>query len=472
MRRVDNENFELDDGSIINTKERALQYVQLPKREYLEDADFFELGIPNPELIFQHFRDEGLLTQNQATAILTGLRPILYKEPNLIEVSGHIIICGDIHGQYLDLVTIMESNGFPNENNKYLFLGDYVDRGHYSLECFLLLAALKIKYPEYVYLLRGNHESARITNHFSFRKECIYKQGNAVYNECVECFEALPLAAVVDKKIFCVHGGISPSLDKLEDINKQHRFGEIPTRGLVNDLLWSDPHPYDFESDNSFDFAPVKFKENINRRTSYFYTYAGVESFLKSNGLESIIRGHEVQMDGFLSYKKYRKLPSVISLFSAPNYTGAYKNKAAWINYTKEGINIRQFTHRRHSYNLPNFDNAFGWSLPYIIEKTDIILMQVYAEYFLAEIDQVKDQNDLCKIADNLAGTMHKLKTNIVRLKDVRKNHETNTELLNLHQIDLEPGESLAVKDEDIKMLIDSFEDAHSSDSENEEWKE
>jgi serine/threonine-protein phosphatase 2B catalytic subunit len=122
-----------------------------------------------------------------------------------------------------------------------VFLGDYVDRGIYSIECLLLLLALKLQYPQNIYLLRGNHESRTMTEYFTFREEILEKYDNEVYDAILQMFDTMPLVAIVNKEYLCMHGGVSPNMKTLEEINKVNRFQEVPLEGLLCDLLWSDP---------------------------------------------------------------------------------------------------------------------------------------------------------------------------------------------------------------------------------------
>lgn len=168
---------------------------------------------------------------------------------------------GDIHGQYYDLLRLFEYGSFPPESN-YLFLGDYVDRGKQSLETICLLLAYKIKYPENFFLLRGNHECASINRIYGFYDECKYLIKNLLNFYCnnlfilfigkrryniklwkifTDCFNCLPVAAIVDEKIFCCHGGLSPDLQSMEQIRRIMRPTDVPDQGLLCDLLWSDP---------------------------------------------------------------------------------------------------------------------------------------------------------------------------------------------------------------------------------------
>jgi len=165
---------------------------------------------------------------------------IIKKEPNLASISEPVCIVGDIHGQFYDLCHLIEKAGKPKKIN-YLFMGDYVDRGIYSMEVIILLFALKLNYPESLLLLRGNHECRNMTQHFTFREEAINKYDEEVYDLCMNVFDALPLSAIVNKKYLAVHGGISPELKKLDNFEKINRFQEPPTEGLFCDLLWSDP---------------------------------------------------------------------------------------------------------------------------------------------------------------------------------------------------------------------------------------
>ncbi|KAJ2816370.1 3',5'-cyclic-nucleotide phosphodiesterase (PDEase) (3':5'-CNP), partial [Coemansia erecta] len=363
-----------DDGQQTPTTERVMKDVALPAREIPEHSALFEDGDerrPQCALLRDHFFREGRLREQDALAILREATQLLRSEPTLLTLASPVTICGDVHGQYYDLMKLFEVGGDP-ASTQYLFLGDYVDRGYFSVECLLYLYALKLRHPQTVFMLRGNHECRHLTDYFTFKLECLHKYSERVYEAAVESFCALPLGAVVNGQFLCIHGGLSPELHTLDDLRSLDRFREPPTHGLMCDLLWADPvEDFGHEKNKSF------FVHNYARGCSYFFSYAATCAFLERNGLLSLVRAHEAQDAGYRMYRKSKTtgFPAVITLFSAPNYLDAYNNKAAVLKYENNVMNIRQFNCSPHPYWLPNFMDVFTWSLPFVGEKmTDMLL--------------------------------------------------------------------------------------------------
>lgn len=250
---------------------------------------------------------------NSRTILLT-INQIL-KKNYFILFNINKQICGDIHGQYYDLLRLFEYGGFPPEAN-YLFLGDYVDRGKQSLETICLLLAYKIKYPENFFILRGNHECASINRIYGFYDECKRRYNIKLWKTFTDCFNCLPIAAVIDEKIFCMHGGLSPDLNQMEQIRKVMRPTDVPDVGLLCDLLWSDP-----EKDI------VGWSEN-DRGVSFTFGPDIVSRFLQKHDLELICRAHQVVEDGYEFFSKRQ----LVTLFSAPNYCGEFDNAGAMMS--------------------------------------------------------------------------------------------------------------------------------------------
>ncbi|KAG1815066.1 Metallo-dependent phosphatase-like protein [Suillus subaureus] len=388
----------LEDGNTISTQERVVKDVQAPAMGVPTDAQFFSRQDPTkPDVAFlkNHFYREGRVTEDQAIWILEKATALLRAEPNVLQVDAPITVCGDIHGQYYDLMKLFEVGGSPADT-RYLFLGDYVDRGYFSIECVLYLWSLKIWYPDTLFLLRGNHECRHLTDYFTFKLECKHKYSERIYDACMESFCALPLAAIMNKQFLCIHGGLSPELNTLDDIRAIDRFREPPTHGLMCDILWSDPVE---------DFGQEKMNEsfvhNHVRGCSYFFTYQAACQFLERNNLLSIIRAHEAQDAGYRMYRKTKTtgFPSVMTIFSAPNYLDVYNNKAAVLKYESNVMNIRQFNCTPHPYWLPNFMDVFTWSLPFVGEKITDMLVAVLNTCSKEELEESDEENVVSRVS-------------------------------------------------------------------------
>lgn len=242
------------------------------------------------------------LKNAEITAICTAAREVLLSQPALVELSAPVKIVGDVHGQYTDLIRLFEMCGFP-PNANFLFLGDYVDRGKQSLETILLLFCYKLKFPENFFLLRGNHECANVTRVYGFYDECKRRCNIKVWKTFVDTFNCLPIAAIVAGKIFCVHGGLSPSLTHMDDIRHIARPTDVPEYGLLNDLLWSDPA--DMETD----------WEANERGVSYCFGKKVIMEFLQRHDFDLVCRAHMVVEDGYEFFNDR----ILVTVFSAPN---------------------------------------------------------------------------------------------------------------------------------------------------------
>jgi len=181
------------------------------------------------------------IDQDEVEQLCFKARELLASEANVQPIDSPVTLCGDIHGQFYDLKELFKHGGECPDTN-YLFLGDFVDRGYFSVETFLLLLALKVRYPDRIMLIRGNHESRQITQVYGFYEECFRKYGSAyVWQLCTDVFDYLALAAIVDNEVLCVHGGLSPAVTSLDQIRLIDRKVEVPRSGPMCDLLWSDP---------------------------------------------------------------------------------------------------------------------------------------------------------------------------------------------------------------------------------------
>ena len=251
------------------------------------------------------------LKEEEIKFLIENSLPIIKEQKMLVELEAPLHVCGDIHGQYYDLLRIFEHCGYPGEYN-YLFLGDYVDRGKQSLETVCLLLCYKIKYPEKVTLLRGNHESSVTNRIYGFYDECKRRYNIRLWKSFTDLFNYLPVAALIDDKILCMHGGLSPDLKNIQNIQDISRPTDIPDQGLLCDLLWSDP-----------DKEAVDYDEN-DRGVSVIFGEKVVTDFNKKNDLDLIIRAHQVVDEGYEFFANRQ----LITIFSAPNYCGEFDNSA------------------------------------------------------------------------------------------------------------------------------------------------
>ncbi|KAJ4836831.1 Serine/threonine-protein phosphatase 5 [Turnera subulata] len=267
------------------------------------------------------FKSQKCLHKRYAYQIVLQTRELLRALPSLVDINvpegKHFTVCGDVHGQFYDLVNIFELNGLPSEENPYLFNGDFVDRGSFSVEVILTLFAFKCMCPSAIYLSRGNHESKSMNKIYGFEGEVRSKLSETFVELFAEVFCCLPLAHVINQKVFVVHGGLF-SVDgvKLSDIRAIDRFCEPPEEGLMCELLWSDPQPFPGRGPSKRGVG-LSFGKDVT------------EKFLRENNLDLVVRSHEVKDEGY----EIEHDGKLITVFSAPNYCDQMGNKGAFIRF-------------------------------------------------------------------------------------------------------------------------------------------
>lgn len=261
-----------------------------------------------------------LLDELAIALLCDHLKQVLLQETNVKVVPTPVTVVGDVHGQVFDLLELFKIGG-PVPHTNYLFLGDYVDRGPFSIETITLLACLKLKHPERITLLRGNHESRQITQVYGFYAECNRKFGGpAVWQHFTDLFDYLPIASSIGGKHLAVHGGLSPSIHHLDQIRILDRFAEIPHDGPLADLMWSDPDP----EKEGFVISP--------RGAGYVFGQDVVQKFLHLNDLDHIVRAHQLCMTG------YQELfdNTLSTVWSAPNYCYRFGNTASILEIAED----------------------------------------------------------------------------------------------------------------------------------------
>ncbi|CAL2041294.1 unnamed protein product [Caenorhabditis brenneri] len=299
-------------------------------------------------------------------------RELIWTEPICLKLEAPICVMGDIHGQFDDLLGMFDLNGWPlteteiqwfkentlkikkpqskseqkstqqdsnpgqqqqqksivgmenrsekEEHKRYLFLGDYVDRGQYSMEVVTLLIAIKMLYPDRIYMLRGNHESRSVNCHYGFWREVTARYDQNLYDCYQNLFNVLPFCAVIQNSIICMHGGISEQLKNLNQFTVFKRPLEIPDVGVLADLTWADPDP------------TIKLYKPSSRGASYVFGSQALRQFLKKLNLQMVIRAHQVVEDGYEFFDEKR----LVTIFSAPNYCGQNDNTAAILRIDKK----------------------------------------------------------------------------------------------------------------------------------------
>ncbi|KAF9339290.1 Protein with carboxyl methyl esterase activity [Linnemannia elongata] len=282
--------------------------------------------MPGPDEWLETVRQCQPLPELEIKKLCEMVKELLMEESNIQPVRSPVTVCGDIHGQFYDLMELFRVGGEIPETN-YIFMGDFVDRGFNSLETFTLLMVLKARWPDKITLLRGNHESRQITNVYGFYGkflekqdlsldyyECQTKYGNAnVWKYCCQVFDYLTLAAIVDGRVLCVHGGLSPDVRTLDQIRTIQRCQEIPHEGAFSDLVWSDPDDID-----GWGVSP--------RGAGWLFGAKVTSEFNHVNGLNLIARAHQLVQEGF---KYMFPDDNLVTVWSAPNYCYRCGNVAA-----------------------------------------------------------------------------------------------------------------------------------------------
>lgn len=267
-------------------------------------------------------RGGGHLTEPDLHLLLSKLSEVLYQESTLLTLPLPVTVCGDLHGQLYDVFELFKISG-DVDNNHYLFLGDYVDRGFFSVETFCYLAALKLKYPDRMHLIRGNHECRIINKPYGFYTECVSRYGHAgPWNVFNEVFDLLPMAAIVGGNIFCVHGGLSPSIRFVEQAATYDRNAELPTNGPLGDLAWSDPEP------------GVETWQANQRGGGMLFGQKPTNEFCHENRVNLICRAHQIAMKG---YEYFFGEDQIVTVWSAPNYCYHSGNDAAVLKIDEQG---------------------------------------------------------------------------------------------------------------------------------------
>jgi len=372
-------------------EERVMKDVTYPETGILKTAMLFDstTGLPNVSLLRKHLMREGKLSCGAVKLLLSRSSELLRKLPNVAHVKEPVVICGDLHGQFYDMLTIFDLAGHPSTGTKYLFLGDYVDRGFFSSEIVLYLCALMLCHPENITLLRGNHETRLMCEFMTFRDECLHKYNSEIYEAFQDFFQSLQIAAIVhgtpNGDCLCVHGGIGPELKAISDFENINRFCEVPKKSPFWDVVWADPLPEldsgDMEFDSAEKWETTTFVPNTFRHSSCLYGLKATRRFLKHNKLCTIIRGHQVQQEGYFEHFSRTShnfaIAPVLTVFSAPNYCDQYGNRGAFIQVQSDRFVVQQFYDVSHPHVLPGFSDSITWSLPMLLEGIVSILQKL-----------------------------------------------------------------------------------------------
>ncbi|TPX32590.1 hypothetical protein SmJEL517_g04269 [Synchytrium microbalum] len=274
--------------------------------------------------MMEHMKAQKKLHRKYVYKIMLAAKAVLEASSTIVDVpiptNGSVTICGDIHGQYYDLMNIFALNGLPSPTNAYIFNGDFVDRGSFSVECILTLLAFKALYPDSFFMSRGNHETDDMNKVYGFEGEVKAKYSDVMMKLFSEIFNAVPLGNLVGGKILVVHGGLfSRDGVTLDEIRQIDRFKQPGSEGLMCELLWSDPQPQPGRSPSKRGVG-IQFGPDVSK------------AFCDLNGLNCVVRSHEVRQEGYAVEHDGK----CITIFSAPNYVDVSGNKGAYIRVTPD----------------------------------------------------------------------------------------------------------------------------------------
>ncbi|XP_026468472.1 serine/threonine-protein phosphatase 5-like [Ctenocephalides felis] len=309
--------------------------VDKPEKNIADTIDFAAMSIEDdyagPKLeddkvtlkfmmdLMETYKKQQKLHRKYAYKILVDVKTYLMTQPSLVDVTipdeSKFTVCGDVHGQFYDLMNIFALNGLPSPDNPYLFNGDFVDRGSFSVECIFTLFGFKLLYPDSFFMSRGNHESSTMNQMYGFEGEVKAKYTKNMAELFTEVYNWLPLAHCLNKRVLVMHGGLFSTDDvTIDDIRQIDRNRQPPDEGLMCELLWSDPQPQNGRSPSKRGVG-CQFGPDVTHK------------FLEKNNLDYVIRSHEVKSEGY----EVAHDGKCITVFSAPNYCDTMGNKGAFI---------------------------------------------------------------------------------------------------------------------------------------------
>jgi len=268
-----------------------------------------------------------MLSEEEVKILCEKAKEVFRVEKTLHCVSAPCVVVAEIHGQWEELMEVFQIAGRVPDSN-YLFLGDYVDRGYHSIQTISLLVCLKVCFPDRIHILRGNHESRQETQVYGFYDECIRCYGSVnVWRYFTDLFDYFPLCMLIDEKIFCLHGGLSPDLNTMDQIQELDRFHE-PIEGPILDLLNSEPGD-----------APGWTVSH--RGSGHLYGEDITTAWNHTNHLSLLARSHTYIEEG----ARYTHQNQVLTIFSVSNYCYICGNKGAFLEIDQNHqVVIRQYS--------------------------------------------------------------------------------------------------------------------------------